>query len=217
MTRNSLLAREIQKLKTQFLFLGGKVEERFDLAVDSLKNMDVNKAKEVIEGDREIDLLEVNLEEECLKILALHQPVAVDLRFIITVLKVNNDLERIGDLAVNVSEVVLYLSKDEQFPIPFDFVAMAQKAGKMFRNSLNALVTQDILLAEKVRKADHEVDLIHKEAYRAISDNMTAYPQRIDCLLHTLGVSIALERVGDLACNIAEDVIYLTDGSIVRH
>ena len=120
MSKNSLLAREIEKLKTSFLLLGGKVEERYRNAVQALESLDRDKAMSVVEGDREIDLMEVNLEEECLKILALYQPAAMDLRFIITVLKVNSDLERIGDLAVNISAVVLYLADKPHFPIPFD-------------------------------------------------------------------------------------------------
>ena len=217
MTKNSLLSREINKLKTAFLLLGGKVEDRFRDAVEALETMDRDKAMAVVEGDREIDLAEVNLEEECLKILALYQPVAVDLRFIITVLKVNSDLERIGDLAVNISEVVLYLSERDAFPIPFDFVDMAAKAGRMFRDSLNALVDQDILLAEKVRRSDDAVDEIYEEAYNKISSDMKKNTEHIAPLLQVIRISTALERIGDLACNIAEDVIYLVDGSIVRH
>ena len=217
MTKNSLLAREIGKLKTAFLLLGGKVEDRFRTAVDALETIDRDKALSVVEGDREIDLAEVNLEEECLKILALYQPVAVDLRFIITVLKVNSDLERIGDLAVNISEVVLYLSEQKSFPIPFDFMDMAAKAGRMFRDSLNALVDQDILLAEKVRRSDDAVDEIYESAYAKISNDMKSNPEHIAPLLQVNRISTALERIGDLACNIAEDVIYLVDGSIVRH
>lgn len=217
MSRNSLLAREIEKLKTGFLLLGGKVEERFRTAVAALETLDREKAIAVIEGDREIDLMEVNLEEECLKILALYQPVAVDLRFIITVLKVNSDLERIGDLAVNISEVVLFLSEREHFPIPFDFMDMAEKAGAMFLGSLNALVDQDILLAEKIRRSDDAVDEIYEEAYSKISCDMQQNPAHIEPLLQVIRISTALERIGDLACNISEDVIYLVDGSIVRH
>ena len=217
MSKNSLLSREIEKLKTAFLLLGGTVEERFQTAVEALEHMDADKATAVIEGDREIDLMEVNLEEECLKILALYQPVAVDLRFIITVLKVNNDLERIGDLAVNISEAVLPLSTKEPLHFPFDFVEMAQKAGGMLRDSLNALVDQDILLAENVRRSDTEVDVMYREARKQAAVKIKANPNRTEDLLQLLRISTALERVGDLACNIAEDVIYLVDGSIVRH
>ena len=217
MAKNSLLAREIEKLKTQFLLLGGKVEDRFREAIDALGELDQEKAGAVVDGDREIDLMEVNLEEECLKILALYQPVAVDLRFIITVLKVNSDLERIGDLAVNISEAVLFLSQGPSFSIPFDFTDMADKAGRMVRDSLNALVDQDILLADNVRRSDGAVDAVYEEACDTISRDMKAHPEHVDALLQAVRISTALERIGDLACNIAEDVIYLADGSIVRH
>ena len=218
MRKNSLLAREIEKLKTAFLLLGGTVEDRFRKAADALESLDREKAEFVIEGDREIDLMEVNLEEECLKILALYQPVAVDLRFIITVLKVNSDLERIGDLAVNLSEAVVTLSEQrDSFTMPFNFVEMSQKAGEMFRNSLNALVDQDILLAEKVRRSDNEVDNLNTEAHVKISADLMRNPDHVATMLQVVRISTALERIGDLACNIAEDVIYLVDGSIVRH
>ena len=217
MGRYSLLAREIEKLKTAFLLLGGTVEDRFRKAADALEILDRDTASFVIEGDRDIDLMEVNLEEECLKILALYQPVAVDLRFIITVLKVNNDLERIGDLAVNLSEAVLDLGESDNFKMPFNFGEMAQKAGEMFRNSLNALVNQDILLAEKVRHSDNEVDALYREAQEKVSADIGRHPEHVDAMLQVLRISSSLERIADLACNIAEDVIYLVDGSIVRH
>jgi phosphate transport system protein len=217
MIKLTLLAREIDKLKERILLLGGKVEERVKMAVSSVHDRDRALAEKVIEGDREIDVMEVDLEEECLKILALHQPVAVDLRFIVTVLKVNNDLERIGDLAVNIAEVSVLLAGYPTIKFPFDFEQMASKAEQMLTNSLNALVDQNVELAEKVRHSDDEVDDIHQGMYTAVAKAMKQNPDRIDCLIKTMSISRALERIADLSTNIAEDVIYLAEGAIVRH
>ena len=217
MIKLTLLAREIDKLKERILLLGGKVEERVKMSVSSVRQRDKALAEQVIDGDREIDLMEVDLEEECLKILALHQPVAVDLRFIVTVLKVNNDLERIGDLAVNIAEVSVFLARCPGLQFPFDFEQMASKAEQMLANSLNALVDQDVELAEKVRRSDDEVDDIHEAMYISAAEAMKQQPDRIDCLIKTMSISRALERIADLSTNIAEDVIYLAEGSIVRH
>jgi phosphate transport system protein len=217
MVYNSLLAKEIHKLKSHFLLLGGKVEEQFSVAVEALRTRDCEKARKVVDEDREVDLMEVNLEEECLKVLALHQPVAGDLRFIITVLKVNSDLERIGDMAVNISKAVLFLDQNHDVPMPQDYIRMATLSGEMLKNSLNAMVEQDMILAEKVRQSDDEVDAIHAETFRVVAQSMRKNPDHTESHLQYMSISSALERVGDLACNIAEDVIYLSDGAIVRH
>jgi phosphate transport system protein len=214
--RATLIAREIVKLKERLLLLGGKVEDRLRQSILAVREKNSDMADEVIAGDREIDIMEVELEEECLKILALHQPVASDLRFIITVLKVNNDLERIGDLAVNISEVALYLI-EKPINIPFEFDEMASKASTMFRSSLNALVDQDRSLAETVRRNDDEVDDLHHEAHLLVEKAIRSQPDRIDCFIKSLSISKSLERIADLSTNIAEDVIYLVDGAIVRH
>ena len=216
MTKSTLLAREIVKLKEKLLLLGGIVEERYRQAVQALSDVDAALANEVIAGDREIDLMEVELEEECLKILALHQPVASDLRFIITVLKVNNDLERIGDLAVNIADVVLLLSA-KTMGVPFDFVEMATRTGTMFRDSLNALVDQNRTLALKVRADDDAVDALNEKNYTTVEKAIAKQPDRTDCLIKSLNASKAFERIADLSTNIAEDVVYLVDGAIVRH
>jgi phosphate transport system protein len=161
--------------------------------------------------------MEVDLEEECLKILALHQPVAIDLRFIIAVLKINNDLERIADLAVNIAERTVGLSGMSRVEIPFDFAGMARRAETMLNMSLDALVQLDTGIAHQVIALDDEVDAMHSANYGLIKAQILARPETLDALIQHLSLSRHLERIADLATNIAEDVIYMIDGVIVRH
>ncbi len=211
------LQREIEKLKKHILALGTIVEERVHLAVSALDNRDEKLAREVIDKDIEIDHMEVELEEECLKLLALYQPVAIDLRFIIAVLKINNDLERIGDLAVNIGERAAFLATRPKIHIPLKFSAMSKKVKSMLRKSLDSLVKMDSALASQVCKADDEVDAINREMYKQVQEGITRHPERIECLIHLLSVSRHLERIADMATNISEDVIYMIEGKIIRH
>lgn len=211
------LLNEIEKLKVCILDLGDTVLQSVGLAVKSLEDRDADQAQIVIDQDTDIDLAEVDIEEECQKILALHQPVAHDLRFIIAVLKINTELERIGDAAVNIAERVRLLAGEEQISIPFDFKGMAEKAQSMLRKSLDALVNLDARLAFQVISEDDEVDAINREVYKQIEQSVRLRPDRVDSLIHLLGVSRHIERIADHASNIAEDVIYLVEGRIVRH
>lgn len=211
------LLNEIEKLKVRILDLGEMVQQSVGLAVRSLENRSADNAQTVIDQDTDIDLAEVDIEEECQKILALHQPVAHDLRFIIAVLKINTELERIGDAAVNIAERVRLLAGEEQISIPFDFKGMAGKAQSMLRKSLDALVNLDARLAFQVISEDDEVDAINREVYKQIEQSVRLTPDRVDSLIHLLGVSRHIERIADHASNIAEDVIYLVEGRIVRH
>ncbi len=215
--RNTILAREIDRLKQHILLLGGRVEESLRQAVKAASDRDVALARSVIDTDEEIDRLEVELEEECLKILALHQPVAIDLRFIVAVLKINNDLERVGDLAANIAEHALFLIEHPPIPCPFDFEGMAERVQEMLRTSLDALVTHSASKAQQVRLADDEVDRMHHDTYAAVEELIRAHPDSIQCAINLMGLSRRLERVADQATNIAEDVIYLVEGEIVRH
>jgi phosphate transport system protein len=215
MTRH--LRREIEKLKKHILTLCALVEESLHKAVKSLLERDEKLAHQVIKGDKDIDQIEIDVEEECLKILALHQPVAIDLRFIIAVLKINNDLERIGDLAVNIAERAVFLSTKEPVTITFDFPRMVEIAKSMLKQSIDALVNMDTALANKVCADDDEIDSLHREMYRQIQDAIRKYPERIECLVNLLTVSRHLERIADHATNIAEDVIYMVEGEIIRH
>jgi len=211
------LQREIERLKKDILRLSAVVEEGFQRAVKSLEERDGYTAQLVMESDFEIDKMEVEIEEECLKILALYQPVAVDLRFIVAVLKINNDLERIGDLAVNIAERAAFLATQERINIPFDFSGMAQKAKSMLKRSLDALMKMDALLAREVCASDDEVDDMNREMYLQVQDGIRNQPEHLESLTHVLSASRHLERIADHATNIAEDVIYMIKGEIVRH
>ncbi|GMW00232.1 MAG: hypothetical protein AMXMBFR84_13700 [Candidatus Hydrogenedentota bacterium] len=211
------MQREINKLKRKVLNLGALVEESVDRAVRSIRDRDTELAQKIIATDITIDEQEVDIEEECQKILALHQPVAHDLRFIIAVLKINNELERIGDATVNIAERSLYLASQERMDMPFDFSRMSEKVQSMLHQSLDALVNQDARLAYGVISMDDEVDAINREMYSQVKKGLEEQPGHIESLVHLLGVSRHLERIGDYASNIAEDVIYLVQGEIVRH
>ena len=211
------MQREMDKLKKMILALSAVVEESVQKAVESLQRMDVPLAQAVVQGDDQIDEMEVDLEEECLKILALHQPVAIDLRFIISVLKINNDLERISDLAVNVAERTIGLTSVGRIPEPFDLSGMSRKVEIMLEKSLDSLVNLDAQLAREVCRLDDEVDDLHKENYSLIKTQIRQYPERLDALVQYISVSRHLERIADLTTNIAEDVMYMIEGEIVRH
>jgi phosphate transport system protein len=211
------MQKEIENLKTRLLALCAAVEKSLCLAVQSVKGRDASLAKGVIDDDVQIDQMEVDLEEECLKILALHQPVAIDLRFIITTLKINNDLERIGDLAVNIAERGEFLAGREPVGVPFNFETMAEKTQWMVTESIDSLVDMDCKRAYEVCAADDEVDAINRKMYKQVEASIVAHPGWAQSLLHSLSISRHLERVADHATNIAEDVIYMVEGKIVRH
>ncbi|ALC14866.1 phosphate transport system regulatory protein PhoU [Desulfuromonas soudanensis] len=211
------MQRELDNLKKMILALSAVAEESVQKAARSIETLDVPLAEEVIGSDDLVDQMEVDLEEECLKILALHQPVAIDLRFIIAVLKINNDLERIADLAVNIAERAVGLSGMSRVEIPFDFAGMARRAETMLNMSLDALVQLDTGIAHQVIALDDEVDAMHSANYGLIKAQILARPETLDALIQHLSLSRHLERIADLATNIAEDVIYMIDGVIVRH
>lgn len=212
-----LLQKEIEKIKKQILALGAVVEEQVEIAVQAVEEHSEALAQKVIDADAEVDEREVDLEEECLKLLALYQPVANDLRFIVSVIKINSDLERIGDLAVNIAERAAFLSTQKRIPIPFDFAGMANRVKMMLRKSLDSLVNTDLGMAFEVWKADDEVDSINREMYSQVAKYIQQEPDQIHCFLQLLSVGRQLERIADHATNIAEDVIYMIKGDIVRH
>jgi phosphate transport system protein len=215
MTRH--LQRELDRLKKRILSLGAIVEERVRMAVKAIETRDGKLAQNIIDKDYEIDEAEMEIEEECLKILALHQPVAVDLRFLSAVIKINNDLERIGDEAVNIAERVRIIAKREKLDIPFDFSLMAGKSEAMLKRSLDAVVNMDLDMAVKVCLSDDEVDDFQNEAYDVIKQAIHDHPERVAYLINLLLISRHLERIADHATNIAEEVVYMIEGEIVRH
>lgn len=217
MPMTSHLHREIESLKLKLLSLSAVVEEQVQKAVKALHERDAELARRVIHADdEEVDKAEVDVEEECLKVLALHQPVATDLRFIVAVLKINNDLERVGDMAVNIAERAGFLAQ-QPVEVPFDFREMAHKAQSMLKMSLDALVNMDPELGRRVCATDDEVDTMNREMYDRVQQRIREHPEHVECLMHFLAVSRHLERVADHATNIAEDVIYMVTGEIVRH
>ena len=211
------LKREIDELKKMISSLGAHVEEALMKASLSIEERDADMARQVIEFDPQIDDMEVRVEEECLKALALYQPVAADLRFIIAVLKVNNDLERIGDLAANTAEQGEFLADRAPIRVPYDLRGMCTRVQAMLQHSLDALMNTDAKLAREVRAADDNVDEINRQMYQNIRLAMQKDPERIGDLIRLLKVSHNMERVADHATNIAEDVIYLVEGEIIRH
>lgn len=212
------LQRQIDKLKKMLLTLGTMVEESVHGAISAVQNRDVDKADSVVKGDRKVDEMEIEVEEECLHTLALHQPVAFDLRFVVAVLKINNDLERIGDLAVNIAEQARFLASQGRIErVPFDLVGMSQKVEWMLRTSLDALVNIDAQEARAVRKVDDDVDAIHRGMYDKVAAAIRDDPRHIEQMIHLLNVSRQLERIADHAVNIAKDVLYMAEGEIVRH
>jgi phosphate transport system protein len=215
MTRH--FERDLETLQRELLSLSGAVEQIVNKANRALSERDAELASEVIEADREIDVREVKIEEECLKILALHQPVAIDLRRIATVLKVNNDLERIADLAVNIAERAMVLAEHPEFPIPAGIDTMVGLATKMVHGALDALVALDVEAARRVCLADEEVDDLNRAIISQLLEMMQAQSDAIPAALHCFSAARQLERIADHATNIAEDVIYLVSGEIARH
>jgi len=209
--------RELEKLKKLILSLGAMAEEEVRMAIKAIELKDAEIAKKIIIDDHRIDEMEVDIEEECLKILALHQPVAVDLRFIVAVIKINNDLERIGDEAVNIAERVESLAKRKSSSFYYDYSKMAQKAENMLKMSLDALVNLDIDVAFKVLTKDDEVDDIQGEVYQLTKQALRERNDDVAFLINQYLISRHLERIADHATNIAEEVIYLIEGEIVRH
>jgi phosphate transport system protein len=212
-----LIGHELERLEKQLLTLTAVVEESVQQAIKALSGHDRELAEKVIANDNQINRMEVDLEEECLKVLALHQPVANDLRMVVAILKINNDLERIADQAANICERALAVMAVPNAICPLELDLMADKVIDMLGKSLDSLVNADIELARTVLDLDEEVDTIHSDNYASFKAYVRNNPEAVDSVLNYLTVSRHLERVADLATNIAEDVIYLNEGTIVRH
>jgi phosphate transport system protein len=216
-----LLEKEINKLKKMLLTLSAIVEDNLFNGVKSLVDRDLDLARKVIEDDTRVDEAEVELEEEGLKILALHQPMAIDLRFIVAVLRINSDLERIADFAVNLAERATTLCEHETDKMPIKtpelLESMARASKAMLRKSLDALVNMDAGLAREVIAGDDEVDEMSRKMFTWFYEMVRLHPERVECLTQLLSASRYLERVADHATNIAEDVAYMVEGEIIRH
>lgn len=212
-----MLHNQIEMLKARILSLGALVEKHVHFAVEALVSCDSMLADQIIRDDDEINLMEVDLEEECLKILVLYQPVAIDLRYIVATLKINSELERVGDLAVNVAQRAKFLSAHARIEIPFDISEIGEKAQTMLKNSLDALVNLDAGLARQVLDADDEVDQLKADIHSSVVNAINQNSDRLECLIQILLAARHLERIADKATDIAEDVIYMAEGRIVRH
>jgi phosphate transport system protein len=208
---------ELSALNRQVLYMGGLVAEALDHSLVALLERDAALANKVIEGDSEVDELENKLEEHCLEYLALRQPVARDLRLVCGILKINSDLERMADLAVNVAERAEVLSRVPPLPFRPDVSRLAATAKRMLRDSLDALVRLDANLAWQTWKADVEADKLYRELIGQSIQFMREHPDRLGDVMHLVGALRNLERLADHATNIAEDVIFVVHGRIVRH
>jgi phosphate transport system protein len=211
------LGRKIEKLNSMLLTIGTRVEESLHLALKALERKDEALAKKVIDGDLDIDLAEVDLEEECLEILALHQPVAIDLRHIVAALKINKDLERAGDLAVNIARTAKALSGESRLRVPSDYFLMARKTQSMLKQSLDAFVGMSSVEAYQVLAKDDEVDKMRRSLHSDFEERLRDEIELVRPLIRLFLVSRHLERIADLATNVAEEVIYTVTGEIVRH
>jgi phosphate transport system protein len=209
--------RDVENLHRQILSLSAQVEEMIDRAGQALCEGEHTQAEQVIQADDRIDEREVQIEEECLKMLALHQPVAIDLRRIATVLKIDNDLERIADLAVNIAERAQALHERPDFPIPSKLERMFLMATEMVRGALRAYVDCDAEAALRICERDDDVDQLNRDIIADLVELMQRKPPWIDPALHCFSAVRHLERIADHAVSIAEDVVYLVSGEIVRH
>lgn len=208
---------ELEKLNQKLLTMGAMVEDRVRKAVTVIETHDEELVKSIIRSDYQIDDMEVEIEEDCLKILALHQPVASDLRFLVTVIKVNNEIERIGDMAVNIAKRVDGISQTASvMKSPFDYGEMSEHVITMLRMSLDALVHRDAGLARQIFLIEDKVNALRNQAYDAVLKMLTLDPEHPGCMINNYLMARHLERIADRATNIAEEVIYLVEGEIVR-
>jgi len=211
------LERDLEALEREILAQSSLVEEMIAKACRGLVDRRVDLSSEVIASEVNINMREVKIEEECLKILALHQPVAVDLRRTATVLKINTELERIADLAVNIAERTSSLSEHPDFEIPDKLERMSTKATDMVHDALDAFVDLDVEAAREVCRRDEEVDTLNRQVIDELYEMMQARPEVVEPGMHVFSISRHVERIADCATNIAEDVIYLVEGEIARH
>ena len=208
---------ELKTLKEKLFQMGLAVEKAVASATASLFQRDSAKAQEVIKGDQEINLYEIEIDELGHELIARYQPAAVDLRLITMVLKITNDLERMGDQAVNIAEKALVINQEPPIKPYQDLPRMAEEVGKMVRNSLDAFMEKDPDKAKKILEEDDVIDRINDQIYDDVQKVLAEKPEHIRTGVSLIMVSHNLERVADLATNIAEDVIYLKRGIDVRH
>jgi phosphate transport system protein len=208
---------ELQTLQQLLLRMGGLVEQQIARAIEALVERDSDLAREVITRDREVNQLDILVDEECLKLIALHQPAASDLRLVTTAMKIDTDIERIGDMAVNICERVLELNEEPTLKPYIDIPRMAKEAQGMVRDSLDAFVQRNTDLAADVIDRDDLVDGLAHQVYRELLSYMAEDPRTIARATRILLISKYLERIADHATNIAEMVVFMVDGRMIRH
>jgi phosphate transport system protein len=208
---------DLKKLREDILYMGGLVEDQIQKAVKSLVDRDSDLAQVIIQRDHEVNRLDVDIDDLCIRLLALRQPAARDLRFITTGLKITTDLERIGDMAVNICERALELNQEPQLKPYIDVPRMAKISQRMIRESLDAFVREDTDLALKVCKEDQEVDDLNSQIFRETVSFMIEDPHTVSRGMKVSSVSKYLERIADHATNIAEMVIFMVKGKSIRH
>ena len=208
---------DLRKLREDILYMGGLVEDQIQKAVQSLVDRDSDLANVIIERDHEVNRLDVDIDDLCIRLLALHQPAGRDLRFITTGLKITTDLERIGDMAVNICERALELNQEPQLKPYIDIPRMTQIAQGMIRESLDAFVREDTGLALKVCKDDEQVDQLNSQIFREVISFMIGDPLTINRAMKLSSISKYLERIADHATNIAEMVVFMVKGKSIRH
>ncbi len=211
------LERDLETLQRDILGMGAAVEEAVYKAIRALQDRDADLAREVVAGDNAIDESQNRVEEECLKILALHQPVAIDLRRVAAVLAINVDLERMADLAVDIAERAEALADPPYVPVPDALQRMADLTTTMVRQCLDAFVHLDVPRARRVVRLDDEIDRLNADIIAEVVGTMRGAAAYIEAGLSLFSAVRHLERIADHATNIAEDVVYLVEGEIVRH
>ena len=208
---------ELEQLKQRLLEMGGLAEDRVRTAVQSLISRDMTMVETVLSGDDPINRLHIEIDSRCFTMLALHQPMAVDLRAIVSAVKINTDLERVGDLAINIAEAGVRYLKHPPVKELVDIPRMAAIAERMLRDSLDAYVRRDIAMAAAVLNEDDALDALKTQVFRDLLTYMLSDPTKIEPALDLVLVSRHLERIGDHATNIAEDVIFMVSARDVRH
>jgi phosphate transport system protein len=212
-----VLERELSRLQDRLLHMGSLTEQAIGKAIRSLTSKDAALAEEVIEEDKTIDVLEIEIDEHCVRLLALHKPEAVDLRFVTMAFKINNDLERMGDLAVNIAERTRSLLKAPMLKPLIDVPRMAELTRGMVTDSLDSFVRRDAELARNVCRRDDEVDNLNDQLFRELLTYMMQDPKFISRAIDLILIGRHLERIADLATNVAEDVYYLVRGETIKH
>ncbi|MDY7107076.1 MAG: phosphate signaling complex protein PhoU [Planctomycetota bacterium] len=211
------LTDQLLELRRSILSMGAIVDARLEHVVDALVEGNFPAAREVRHGDREVDSMELDIEEMCLQVLALQQPVARDLRFVLAILRINTELERIGDLAKSVAKRILHLDTLGHAALPESVREMARAVRSMLADALNALSDNDVELARRIRRNDEDIDEFQRTVLGWAQDEILAHSTKTEAAIDVMTIARALERIGDLCANVAEDIVFLVEGRVLRH